>query len=269
MLLDPGLQLISARLRRRLDSLVGRAVGRRPGDAGRADAARADPRRRARASPQRAGPTLVVGRPWRLPRIRAEGLFWQEGSITLLTSEPLVADRIAPLGCVQTAHRTALGAPHRRVAAIPGVRAGCHGRSVAGRAVRRPCRCSAPRRSNWAAKRPPPAWRPTSVPPRRRDLLLEADVARPWIIDAVESMPPGAVADWTLEPQTGRTPTAGDPVGQGAVAGQAAAVGDYGAATLLPRRCKSWGSIIWRRFVSAAPPTTNGWSPCGPPTPTP
>ncbi len=34
---------------------------------------------------------------------------------------------------------------------------------------------------------------------------LEADVTRPWIVDAVESAPPGAVADWTFEPQAGRT----------------------------------------------------------------
>ena len=45
----------------------------------------------------------VLDRPWRLPRIRPEGLFWQEGGITLLVSEPLLADRVAPLECGQTA----------------------------------------------------------------------------------------------------------------------------------------------------------------------
>ena len=33
---------------------------------------------------------------------------------------------------------------------------------------------------------------------------LEADVTRPWIVEAVESVPAGAVADWTLDPQAGR-----------------------------------------------------------------
>ena len=42
---------------------------------------------------------LVLDRPWRLPRMRAEGLSWQEGELTLLIPEPLtgqsaLADRL-------------------------------------------------------------------------------------------------------------------------------------------------------------------------------
>jgi hypothetical protein len=44
----------------------------------------------------------VLDRPWKLPRIRAEGLFWQEGSLSILAPKPLVIDRITPLGCGQT-----------------------------------------------------------------------------------------------------------------------------------------------------------------------
>ncbi len=45
---------------------------------------------------------LTSDRPWRLPRIRAEGLFWQEGTVALLIPTPLVAERVVPLGCAQT-----------------------------------------------------------------------------------------------------------------------------------------------------------------------
>ena len=43
----------------------------------------------------------VLDRPWRLPRLRAEGVLWLEGSISLLVLEPLAADRIAPLSCAR------------------------------------------------------------------------------------------------------------------------------------------------------------------------
>ena len=44
----------------------------------------------------------VLDRAWRLPRIRPEGLAWQEGNIALLVSEPLRANRVVPLECGQT-----------------------------------------------------------------------------------------------------------------------------------------------------------------------
>ncbi|MEN6457671.1 MAG: hypothetical protein ABFC63_01970 [Thermoguttaceae bacterium] len=47
------------------------------------------------------GPT-TLDRPWRLPRIRAERLFWQEGAFTLLVPEPLEVHRITPVRCAQT-----------------------------------------------------------------------------------------------------------------------------------------------------------------------
>ena len=43
-----------------------------------------------------------LDRQWRLPQIRVEGRFWQEGNISLLIPGPLVAEQIGPLGCEQT-----------------------------------------------------------------------------------------------------------------------------------------------------------------------
>jgi len=40
--------------------------------------------------------------PWRLPGIRPEGLFWQEGVLRLFTNEPLLLRQIAPRQCCQT-----------------------------------------------------------------------------------------------------------------------------------------------------------------------
>ncbi len=119
-------------------------------------------------------------------------------------SEPLVADRVTPRGCVQTgagplsAPRTgeslqfqafepdatielslARRPPTLQVLSATAVDVG--GEEVA-------ARVAADFRVTGAAR-----------------FTLEADVARPWIVDSVESTPPGGVADWTLEPQPGRT----------------------------------------------------------------
>ncbi len=45
---------------------------------------------------------LAMGKPWRLPRIYPEGMFWQEGDATLLVPGPLVVERLTPVGCRQT-----------------------------------------------------------------------------------------------------------------------------------------------------------------------
>ncbi|MCE5269479.1 MAG: hypothetical protein LLG00_16505, partial [Planctomycetaceae bacterium] len=44
----------------------------------------------------------VLDREWRLPRIRCAQLSWQEGTVTLLATEPLSVNRILPHGCTQT-----------------------------------------------------------------------------------------------------------------------------------------------------------------------
>ena len=101
VLLDPELQLVSAR------------SGDSPIPWSAAPAAVGSPTRVTLRFPEpirqgehvirlRALSRPVLDRAWRLPRIRPEGLFWQEGSISLLVSEPLLADRVAPLGCGQT-----------------------------------------------------------------------------------------------------------------------------------------------------------------------
>ena len=101
VLLDPGLQLVSARYGD--TSLPWSAAPAADGQGTRVVLTLSEPIcDTERVLHLVALGQLVLDRPWRLPLVRAEGLFWQEGSITLLTPEPLVTDRIVPLGCGQT-----------------------------------------------------------------------------------------------------------------------------------------------------------------------
>ena len=102
VLLDPELQLVSARYGDAF--LTWSATQAAPGQATRVVLALPEPIR----DTERVIRLTALGKPrldqpWRLPRIRGEGLFWQEGNISLLTAEPLVANRIVPIGCEQTA----------------------------------------------------------------------------------------------------------------------------------------------------------------------
>ena len=101
LMLDPGLQLASARCG---DALLPWTVTTLPDQQGTRvvltlDEPIRDTERVIRLSAL--GPS-TLDRAWRLPRIRPEGLFWQEGGITILIPEPLVADRLVPIGCSQT-----------------------------------------------------------------------------------------------------------------------------------------------------------------------
>ena len=101
VLLDSGLQLVSARYGDA--SLPWSAAPLADGQGTRVVLALPEPvRDDERVLRLNAVGSPVLDHPWRLPRIRAEGLFWQEGTITLLMPEPLLVNRIVPAGCAQT-----------------------------------------------------------------------------------------------------------------------------------------------------------------------
>ena len=201
VLLDPGLQLISARCG---DASLPFAAGpAADGEGTRVELTLSEPiRDTERVVRLTAFGPLVADRLWRLPRIRAEGLFWQEGDLTLLTVEPLVADRIVPLGCSQTgtgplsAPRTgeslqfqsfqpdatielSLARPAATLQALSATTVELGSDEADARVA---ADLSAAEGSRF---------------------VIAADVAPQWTIDTVESSPAGAVADWTLEPQLG------------------------------------------------------------------
>ena len=101
LLLDPGLQLATARYGD--VPLSWKLTAGRAGEATQVVLTLPEPVRDAeRVLRVGALAPLVLDRPWQLPRIRAEGLTWQEGEITVLAPEPLMVNRLSPVDCAQT-----------------------------------------------------------------------------------------------------------------------------------------------------------------------
>ncbi|MCX7427393.1 MAG: hypothetical protein NTW96_17400, partial [Planctomycetia bacterium] len=140
---------------------------------------------------------LVTGRPWRLPRIRPEETFWQEGRATLLVPSPLQIERFTGIHCRQSkvgplsaprvgesielqyfaSDATAeiiLADPATPVQVDCGTALELSAGGISGRLI--------------AALK--------SVDRERFE--LEADLAGQWIVDSVDSVPGGSVADWSV-----------------------------------------------------------------------
>jgi hypothetical protein len=197
--LDPGLQLVSARSGD--TSLSWSALPPTDGQGNRVVLALPEPIHDAEQVIRLTalGPS-VLDRPWRLPRIHAEGLFWQEGTITLLAPEPLLINRIAPAGCAQTGTE-ALSAPRNGESLE--FQAFQPDATVELSLARRPATLQV---LSAAAIELGPQEASVRVAAEFQlaegvRFVLEADMAAGWLIDTVESTPPNAVADWTLEPQ--------------------------------------------------------------------
>jgi hypothetical protein len=141
---------------------------------------------------------VSTDQPWRLPRIRPRGVLWHEGSITLLVRAPLILDDLAPSSCRQI--RTGpLPAPAEGEA----VELQCFGpEATVELALRR-------RQKNLqiSAGTTVRLTRSAAVAEVTADLrtadagrfLLEADVARDWNIDSVQSTPREALGDWSQD----------------------------------------------------------------------
>jgi hypothetical protein len=200
VLLDRGLQLVSARLG---DKAIPWSVVSTPNSGARVTLKLPEPIRDAdRVVRLGAVGAPVLGQPWRLPRIRAEGLLWQEGSISLLTPEPVVADRITPHNCAQTgtgslsAPRTGQTAQFQSfdadatlevsVSSVPAKVEMTEAAAIDLDGQEATARIAAQFRATGEAQ-------PS----------IEADVSPRWAVDVVESVPPGGVADWSIEPRAG------------------------------------------------------------------
>jgi hypothetical protein len=142
---------------------------------------------------------LITGQTWTLPGIRPQDVFWQEGTAKLLVAEPLSLTELETAGCRQTTAGP-LSAPsageslqfqyftadsaisltiqHRpsRLRLVAGTSIRLDSEEMNGRVV-----------ADFAAL-------------EGEQFLLQANVPKIWIVDAVESQPPEVLDDWTVAP---------------------------------------------------------------------
>ncbi len=145
---------------------------------------------------------VQLHKPWKLPGVRAEGLFWQDGTITVLMPQPLEIEQIDPVHCAQIAVGP-LAAP--RIGESLQFQAFGPNASVAlsivrpAPAVHALSAVAIEMANNEVSARVATSFRATET----ARFQIQADVAPRWIIDSIESSPVGAVADWTLAAQAG------------------------------------------------------------------
>ncbi len=145
---------------------------------------------------------LVTDRLWRLPRIRLEEAFWQEGKVTLRVVDPLMIEQLRPIDSRQSG-TDSLSGQH------------------SGESVRFQCFSPDATVEILLARRYDPVQLTsatavelggtgmtadvtadfhTDAAPR---FVLTADLAPQWLVDSVESMPVDVIADWAVEHNDG------------------------------------------------------------------
>ena len=145
---------------------------------------------------------LTTDKPWRLPRIRIEGAFWQQGTATLLVPFPLLVEQMNPDGCRQSG-----------TGSLSGTRLG---ESVQleyfspDATVEVTLRQGPPRLQLVAGTML--QWGDAEIIGQvtadfratiGEAFRLEGDVSKEWIVDSVESVPTEAMEDWSLEDSGG------------------------------------------------------------------
>jgi len=145
---------------------------------------------------------LELDRSSRLPRIRSEGLFWQEGTATLLVPTPLLMEHVKTTGCRQSgmgplsAPRTGEAVHFQYFAPDAALDAVITLRQPPVQLV-----------SGTSIELGPEAIKARIAADLRvvdaSRFTLSADLAPHWRIDSIESIPPGAVEDWTVEKSGG------------------------------------------------------------------
>ncbi len=140
---------------------------------------------------------------WRLPLVRVPEAHWQEGDATLRVAAPLALDDLVCQGCRQTKAE-----PFGKEPAGEAIGIQCFGDSpeinviVSQRAeqIRLASGVSISLGANECTGRYVADF--TAVDGERFE--LEAEVARQWIIDNVESDIPGRIVDWSHEALPGK-----------------------------------------------------------------
>ena len=141
---------------------------------------------------------LESGVPWRLPRIQPEGVFWQEGMATLLVPAPLEVEHVATTGCRQSGTAPL---PSPRVGEAVDIQYFVPDAALeVVLAMRQPPLELA---SGTSVELSGEAVKARTVAEFRladgSQFTLSGDLGPQWQIDAIDSVPAGAVEDWTVE----------------------------------------------------------------------
>ncbi len=203
--LDPGLQLTAVRYG---DAAVKWSVTSAAADGGKPRVVLDLPepiRGSSRVVRLAAMAPLELGRRGRLPSIRAEGFFWQEATATLLVPAPLVLEHLAVIDGRQTGTGS-LPAPRAGQSAEAQLFSPDGGVEVV--VVRPEASVSADTGTSVVLGGVEMTARTvTSLRAVEGERFeLEADVARAWTVDSVETVPADALGDWSLQEEpTGPT----------------------------------------------------------------
>jgi len=145
---------------------------------------------------------LVGGKPWRLPGVRPQGVFWQEGSTTLLVPRPLVLGDLRTSGCRQTKGAVLNGGVGESLE-FQSYAAEAELEVVIERAAEQ-CKIDSGAWIELGSKEIT-AEVAAQVEMRQGErFALSADVEPQWVIDSVESAGQ-ALLDWSLEPADGKS----------------------------------------------------------------
>jgi len=141
---------------------------------------------------------LLLDRPWRLPRIRPQQVFWQEGDATLSVPVPLVLKQLSPLGSRQSkieplaAPRVGESAQFQYYDVDATVEVLLAQRSAVAHVLSGTAVVLGRRETS---ARVVADFHGAEAP----QYLLEADLSSQWQIDTIESLPAGALEDWTID----------------------------------------------------------------------
>ncbi|HJT31499.1 MAG TPA: hypothetical protein VJ783_05565 [Pirellulales bacterium] len=141
---------------------------------------------------------MVLEQNWTLPRIRVQGVFWQEGTASLVVPTPLSLDQLLPVRCRQLKSGPLASA---RPSDTFDLQFFSSDASATVRfSWRKPMATLAAATSIELSGE---SWQANYMGRFELDegeaFVLSADVADGWLVDTVVSIPPGAVSTWNVE----------------------------------------------------------------------
>ena len=140
---------------------------------------------------------LQLDTPWRLPGIRAEGMFWQEGSATLLVGDPLLLEKLSAVDARQSKIGSLSGQRSGEKVDLQYFSADAGVEVVISRprsAAELNCGTAVLVSGEGITAQVIAAFELSDG----QQFHINADVAKRWIIDSIESIPAEAMEDWRI-----------------------------------------------------------------------